>query len=434
MSVVIKEVIPKSIADKNGIKDGDIIESINGYDIKDVLDYRFYMTDFNLNIDICRNGSPVNLNIKKDEYDDLGLEFETYLMDRQHTCKNKCMFCFVDQLPKGLRKSLYFKDDDSRMSFLFGSYVTLTNVNEEDIKRIIKMKLEPINISIHTTNPELRVKMLKNPNAAKSLEYVKMLTDGGIKINTQLVLCPYINDGEEMRKSLYDLEKLHPNMQTVALVPVGLTKHRDGLYPLEPMTKERARENIKIAMEFGEEMLKKHGSRIAFPADEMFIIADEPIPDAEFYENFDQLEDGVGIFAIQRRDFLDELEYLEPSDMRREVSIACGTAAAPLLRGLFENLKEKFPNVKVYVYAIENRLFGSSVNVTGLLCGADLEYGLRGKNLGEELLLAKVLLKHETDKFLDDTNVEWLSNKLNIPIRVREVDGYELIHGILGDE
>ena len=432
MAVTIKEVTKHSIAAKHGIKNGDVIKTINGNEIRDVLDYRFYMTDFNLDVEICRQGEPVSVKIKKDEYDDLGLEFETYLMDKQHTCHNKCMFCFVDQLPKGLRKSLYFKDDDSRMSFLFGSYVTLTNVNEEDIKRIIKMKLEPINISIHTTNPELRVKMLKNPRAGESLKYVKMLTDGGIKINTQLVLCPNINDGEEMRRTLYDLEKLHPNMQTVALVPVGLTEHREGLYPLELMTKERARENLRIANEFGEEMLKKHGTRIAFPADEMFIIADEPIPDAEYYENFDQLEDGVGIFALQKKEFLDELSYLEPDDFKREVSLACGTAAAPLLRGLFDYLKEKFPNVKVNVYGVENRLFGKTINVTGLLCGNDLEYGLRDKELGEELLLARVMLRHETDKFLDDTNVEWLSEKLNIKINVLEVDGYELIHGILG--
>ena len=430
MSVRITSIVPGSPADKKGIVAGEVLEKLNGNVIRDVLDYRFYMTEEKLDVELSHDGKRRHVQVEKDEYDDLGLDFETYLMDRQHHCKNKCIFCFVDQLPKGLRDSLYFKDDDSRMSFLFGSYVTLTNMSEEEIQRIIKMRISPINISVHTTNPELRVKMLANPHAADSLRYVKMLTDAGIKINTQLVLCPGINDGEEMRRSFYDLEPLYPNLQSIALVPVGLTKHRQGLYPLRPYTRDEARETLAIAEEFGQEMLKKHGSRIAFPADEFFILADVPIPQADYYEDFDQLEDGVGIFSLQRRDFLNELEDTDGSNLERTLSIACGTAAAPLLQSLIDTIKPKFPNIKVHVYGIENQLFGNTVNVTGLLCGNDLANGLRGKELGERLLLAKVMLRHETDKFLDDTNVEWLSEQVCKPITVMEVDGYDLFHAI----
>lgn len=430
MSVRITSIVPGSPADKKGIVAGEVLEKLNGNVIRDVLDYRFYMTEEKLDVELSHDGKRRHVQVEKDEYDDLGLDFETYLMDRQHHCKNKCIFCFVDQLPKGLRDSLYFKDDDSRMSFLFGSYVTLTNMSEEEIQRIIKMRISPINISVHTTNPELRVKMLANPHAAGSLRYVKMLTDAGIKINTQLVLCPGINDGEEMRRSFYDLEPLYPNLQSIALVPVGLTRHRQGLYPLRPYTRDEARATLAIAEEFGQEMLKKHGSRIAFPADEFFILADVPIPQADYYEDFDQLEDGVGIFSLQRRDFLNELEDTDGSNLERTLSIACGTAAAPLLQSLIDAIKPKFPNIKVHVYGIENQLFGNTVNVTGLLCGNDLANGLRGKELGERLLLAKVMLRHETDKFLDDTNVEWLSEQVCKPITVMEVDGYDLFHAI----
>ncbi|MEG1942523.1 MAG: DUF512 domain-containing protein, partial [Angelakisella sp.] len=352
-------------------------------------------------------------------------------MDRQHHCKNKCVFCFIDQLPKGLRDTLYFKDDDSRMSFFFGSYVTLTNMTEEEVRRIIKMRISPINISVHTTNPDLRVKLLANPNAAKSLDYIPMLTEAGIKVNTQLVLCPQLNDGEELRRSLTDLEKLYPNLQSIALVPVGLTRHREGLYPLRPMTKDEARANLAIAEEFGSEMIKKHGSRIAFPADELFVIADLPIPDADYYEDFEQLEDGVGIYALLRREFLEELEFASGDEKPREVSIACGMAAEPLLRVLIDNLKTKYPKVTVHLHGVENRLFGDTVNVSGLLCGEDLAAGLADKPLGTKLILPSIMLRHEADKFLDDTTPAWLSEKLGVPLDIRDSGGDNLLEAIL---
>ena len=297
MAVIIKGVEAGSLAARKGIRPGDTLEAINGEAIRDVLDYRFYMTDTRLELSLRRDGAAFSVPVRKGEYDDLGLEFETYLMDRQHTCRNKCIFCFVDQLPRGLRDSLYVKDDDSRMSFLFGSYVTLTNLTEEDIRRIIKMRLSPINISVHTTDPDLRVEMLKNPKAAESLRYIPMLTQAGIRVNTQLVLCPGVNDGPALEKSLWDLAEYWPGLGSIALVPVGLTGHREGLYPLRPYTKEEARQVLDAAALFQAEMIQKHGSRIAYPADEFFLLAERPIPPAEYYEDFEQLEDGVGLWA-----------------------------------------------------------------------------------------------------------------------------------------
>ena len=264
MAVIIKGVEAGSLAARKGIRPGDTLEAINGEAIRDVLDYRFYMTDTRLELSLRRDGAAFSVPVRKGEYDDLGLEFETYLMDRQHTCRNKCIFCFVDQLPRGLRDSLYVKDDDSRMSFLFGSYVTLTNLTEEDIRRIIKMRLSPINISVHTTDPDLRVEMLKNPKAAESLRYIPMLTQAGIRVNTQLVLCPGVNDGPALEKSLWDLAEYWPGLGSIALVPVGLTGHREGLYPLRPYTKEEARQVLDAAALFQAEMIQKHGSRIAY--------------------------------------------------------------------------------------------------------------------------------------------------------------------------
>lgn len=432
MSVTIAGVEPGSIAAKKGILPGDILEAINGEAIRDVLDYRFYMTDTRLSLSLRRNGEPFSVPVRKGEYDDLGLEFETYLMDRQHTCRNKCIFCFVDQLPRGLRDSLYVKDDDSRMSFLFGSYVTLTNLTEEDIRRIIKMRLSPINISVHTTDPELRVRMLKNPRAADSLRFIPMLTQAGIRVNTQLVLCPGINDGPALERSLRDLAEYRPGLGSIALVPVGLTGHREGLYPLRPYTREEARQVLDIAGAFQEEMLQKHGSRVAYPADEFFLLAELPIPEAEYYEDFDQLEDGVGLWALLRQEFLDALEQEEGRPLSRRVSVATGTAAAPLLSALAALAEEVFPGLTVTVHGIPNRLFGGAVNVAGLLCGGDIARGLSGMELGEELLIPSVMLRHETDKFLDDTTVPWLEEQTGVPVRVVDNDGAQLLDAMLG--
>lgn len=432
MSVTIAGVVPGSPAAEHGLLPGDQLETINGETIRDVLDYRFYMTDTRLTLALRRNGKPFAVSLSKEEYADLGLEFHGYLMDRQHTCRNKCVFCFVDQLPKGLRDSLYVKDDDSRMSFLFGSYVTLTNLTEEDIRRIIKMRLSPINISVHTTDPALRVELLKNPAAADSLRFLPMLVKGGIRVNAQLVLCPGLNDGEALKKSLSDLAGYWPGLGSIALVPVGLTGHREGLYPLSPYTRDGAREVLAIAEAFQEKMLAAHGTRLAYPADEFFLLAGLPIPGADYYGDFDQLEDGVGLWALLKDEFTAALEAEDGRPVRRKVSVATGTAAAPLLTQLAGMAEERFPGLSVTVYGVPNRLFGGGVNVAGLLCGEDLCRGLQGKELGEELLIPGVMLRHETDKFLDDTTVPWLSEKLGIPVRVVSNDGGELLDAMLG--
>ena len=432
MSVTIAGVAPGSPAAEKGLLPGDILDTINGEAIRDVLDYRFYITDTRLSLSLRRGGVPFTVALSKEEYADLGLEFDSYLMDRQHTCRNKCIFCFVDQLPRGLRDSLYVKDDDSRMSFLFGNYVTLTNLTEEDIRRIIKMRLSPINISVHTTDPALRVKMLKNPAAADSLRFLPMLAEAGIRVNAQLVLCPGINDGEALKKSLSDLAAYWPNLGSIALVPVGLTGHREGLVPLSPYTRKGAREVLTIAEEFQEEMLKAHSTRLAYPADEFFLLAELPIPDADYYGDFDQLEDGVGLWALLKDEFTTALEMEDNRPIGRRVSVATGTAAAPLLSELAELAEERFPGLSVSVYGVPNRLFGGGVNVAGLLCGGDLCRGLQDKELGEELLIPSVMLRHETDKFLDDTTVPWLAGRLGIPVRVVSNNGGELLDAMLG--
>ena len=304
MAVRITSVEPGSPARRARIHKGDTLISINGNAITDVLDYRFYMTDEHLEILLCDEERKVRtVVVDKDEYDDLGLEFETYLMDRQMGCKNKCIFCFVDQTPPGMRKSLYFKDDDTRMSFLFGNYTTLTNLKEDDIRRIIKMHVSPINISVHTMNPQLRVEMMKNPFAGEALKFVKMLTEGGIKVNTQIVLCPGYNDGQELEYSVSELAKLGPNVQSIAVVPVGLTKHREGLAPIRTLSPKEAEQVIETLEKWGDYFVKEYGARTVYASDEFYILAGKPFPEYDFYEDFAQLENGVGMMTLMQHDF-----------------------------------------------------------------------------------------------------------------------------------
>lgn len=433
MAVVIQTVEEHSPAHKAGIRPGEMLVSINGHSIRDVLDYRFYMTDANLQLELNNSaGSPYTVTIKKEEYQDLGLDFETYLMDKQQSCKNKCVFCFIDQMPKGMRKTLYFKDDDSRMSFLFGNYITLTNLEEEDIERIIKMRISPINISVHTTNPELRVKMMANPKSGESLRYIKMLTDAGIRVNTQIVLCPGLNDGEELRRSLSDLCALYPNLQSVAVVPVGITKFRDGLYPLRCFTREEARQTIALIEEFSARMLAEHGERVVYPSDEFFLEAELPIPQPEYYGGFDQLEDGVGLMALLKEEFFSALEEENQDVCPKQLSVATGKAAAGLIKELAEQAMRRFPQLNISVYTIENRYFGPQITVAGLVTGTDLMDQLNGKPLGEKLLIPSVMLRHEQDRFLDDITVEELENKLNVPLQAVANDGYELLAAMTG--
>lgn len=426
MSIKITAVEPGSPAQRAGIAPGMGLVSIGGQPIRDVLDYRFYMTDQVLDLVLETGAGPTPLRVRKGEYDDLGLSFDTYLMDRQHHCRNKCIFCFVDQLPPGMRDTLYFKDDDSRMSFLFGSYVTLTNQSEEDIRRIIKMHISPINISVHTTNPELRVRMLGNPKSGQVLDYIPMLTEAGIAVNAQLVLCPGINDGPELTRSLHDLGRYAPGLQSIALVPVGLTRHRQGLYPLRPYTRDEARQVLATADAFNREMVDRLGAPLAYGADELFLIAQRPFPDPGYYGDFHQLEDGVGLSTLLEQEFTEALDWEDGSPSPRATSLATGEAAAPLITRLAERLGEKFPGATPHVYGVPNRLFGSGVNVAGLLCGRDIIDHLRGKPLGEALILSSVMLRHE-GRFLDDLTPQDVEEALGVPVRVSDGTGADLL-------
>lgn len=435
MAVKIIGIDKGSPAEKAGIRPGQTLVSINKNSITDVLDYRFYMFDAHLSVLLLNEDrSPVTVEVNKEEYEDLGLEFETFLMDKQMGCHNKCIFCFVDQTPKGMRKSLYFKDDDTRMSFLFGSYTTLTNLKEDDIQRIIKLKISPINISVHTTNPQLRVEMMGNKTAGEKLRFIKMLTDAGIKVNSQLVLCPGINDGPELERSMSDLEKLTPNLQSIAVVPVGITKHRKGLYPLTTYTKEGALAVVKTVEAYGEKFLKAHGERITYAADEFYLKAGLPIPQPEFYGEFAQLENGVGMMALMEDEFESALEDAEGSDEPVEATLATGTAAYEFIHKLAQRAKTKFPNSNVRVQAIVNDFFGHEVTVAGLVTGQDLVAQLSGKSLGKKLVIPSCMLRHEQDKFLDDMTLEELEEHLGIPVQIVENDGYLFLDAVSRQE
>ena len=428
MPVLIKAVTKGGRCDKAGVKAGESLLTINGEEIADVLDYRFHQLNRSLTLEIQgESGEVRTVAIKKGEYEELGLEFETYLMDKQHSCRNKCIFCFIDQLPKGMRESLYFKDDDSRLSFLFGNYVTLTNITEHEIERIIKLHISPINVSVHTTNPELRCRMLNNRFAGKALDILKRFADGGIMINCQIVSCPGINDGQELDRTLDDLERLFPQIESIAVVPVGLTAHREGLYPLESYTEETAAKTLDQIEKRGEQFLKKYGRRIVFASDEFYLKAKRELPNADFYEGFMQLEDGVGLLSCLKDEFDWELEEAQPSDIKRKVTLACGKAPEAFLRELLAQISEKFPNITVQVVGIENRFFGGEVDVTGLVTGGDLINQLKGVDLGDELIISSAMLRREGDLFLDDVSTDDVERELNIKLTAVPNDGQALL-------
>ena len=435
MAVRITSVEPGSPARRARIHKGDTLISINGNAITDVLDYRFYMTDEHLEILLCDQEKKLRtVVVEKDEYDDLGLEFETYLMDRQMGCKNACIFCFVDQTPPGMRKSLYFKDDDTRMSFLFGNYTTLTNLKEGDIQRIIKMHISPINISIQTMNPALRVQMMKNPFAGESLKFVRMLTEGGIKINTQIVLCPGYNDGEQLEYSLSELAKLGPNVQSIAVVPVGLTRYREKLTPLRGFFPQEAVEVVKTMERWGEYFCKEYGTRTAYASDEFYILAGKDFPPYEFYEDFAQLENGVGMMTLMQHDFTQALKeaQLEQSPAAHRCTIATGQLAYPMMQDFAERMQQAFPQVQVQVKKIRNDFWGPTITVAGLITGQDLLAQLEGLDLGSELLIPANMLRHEQDRFLDDLTLEQVQETLGVPVLPVENDAFELLARMLG--
>lgn len=433
MAVTISSVEVGSIAARKRISAGDKLLSINGNAVNDVLDYRFYINDTKLQLSLeTAQGKSKLVLIKKDEFEDIGLEFETYLMDKQRSCKNKCIFCFIDQLPKGLRKSLYFKDDDSRLSFLFGNYITLTNLTDEEAERIIRMHISPVNVSVQTMNPELRVKMMANPKAGESLKYLRKFADAGIALNTQLVLCPGINDGSELEYSLNELSKLYPAVQSIAAVPVGLSDHREGLYPLEPYNEKTAGESIDIIYRFNEKFKAEHGEIIAYAADEFYLKAKRPMPDADYYNGFPQLENGVGMWALLKSEFEDALNECGLTELDRRVTVVTGEAAYPLICELSKKAEDKIKRLSVQVVPVKNKLLGSMITVSGLLCGADIADALSGMNLGDELIIPPNCLRSEGDMFLDNMTVDGLSHRLGIKITQNGSSGEDFLSALTG--
>ena len=435
MSVKISSVDKHSLCDKRGIKANDILVAVNDNEIMDVLDYRFYILDDKLKLTVERNGKIKNIKINKKQYDDIGLNFCTYLMDEQKSCRNKCVFCFIDQLPKGLRDSLYFKDDDSRLSFLFGNYITLTNISEHEVERIIKMHISPVNISVHTTNPELRCKMMNNRFAGDALKVLYRLAEGGTKLNCQLVLCPNINDGDELRRSLDDLTALYPSVQSIAAVPLGMTKYRDGLAELTPYNKESALKTIAIIDEYGNKCFDKYGTRLVYAADEFYLKAGLPLPDETYYGEYLQLDNGVGMCTLLKSEFCESVES-ENNEIssNKKLSVATGVAAYPLLCELVDIAKKKWHNLECNVYEIKNEFFGESITVSGLITGRDLISQLKGKNLGDTLLLPANMFRSEGDIMLDDTSVDDIEKALNVKVRITQNDGYDLLSALIDGE
>lgn len=434
--VLIVNVAHGSHAERVGIRAGDTLVSVNGYEIRDVLDYRFRICATRLEITVLREGEACDFTVIKDEYDDTGLEFETYLMDEKQTCRNKCIFCFIDQNPRGMRESIYFKDDDSRLSFLMGNYVTLTNMSEADIDRIIEMKMSPVNISVHTMNPELRVKMMKNKNAGKVLSYIDRLADAGIELNFQIVLCKGVNDGEELEFTMRKMEKYHESLLGVSVVPAGLTKFRDKLYPLKPFEKEECASVIDSVNKMGEKCKEKYGKRLFFCADEFYLKAQLPLPDADYYEGYPQLEDGIGSIRSSEDEVFDELDFVKDNkehlSKKRVLSIATAEASYDFICRTVEKLtKLCYNNLSCMVYKIKNDFFGENITVAGLLTGSDIYTQLLDKELGERLLIPAVAVRREGELFLDNMSTSELSEKLNVPVVPVENDGTDIVSAIL---
>jgi putative radical SAM enzyme (TIGR03279 family) len=434
MSVLISDVERGSIAERHGIRAGEKLLAINGHEIIDVLDYRFYIVDTHLKLELeDARGEARTVSLRKKEYDDPGLCFDTYLIDKKHSCRNHCIFCFIDQLPKGLRGSLYFKDDDERLSFLMGNYITLTNLSEREVSRIIDMHLSPVNISVHTTNPDLRVRMMNNNRAGEALGILRRLADAGTRINCQIVLCRGYNDGVELERTMRDLGDMYPSVGSVAVVPVGLTRYREGLCGLEPFSGDDARKVVGQIETFGGEFLKKHGTRLVYPADEFYLKAGKMIPDEDFYEGFAQIENGVGMISMFRGEFESARMSAPREDKRvRSVSVATGVAAYPLISSLAETAAGDIAKLDCKVYAINNELFGENITVAGLVTGQDIIKQLRGRSLGSELLIPENMLRSQGDMFLDDTTPDDVGQALGVRVRTVANDGGEFFDALVG--
>ena len=430
MSTKICSVDSGSPAARAGVRPGETLLEISGHRVVDVLDYKFYGYDARLTLTLQgEDGQRRTVKLRKEEGEDLGLNFETYLMDRARSCANRCIFCFVDQMPPGMRESLYFKDDDARLSFLMGNYITLTNLSRRELQRICELHISPINISVHATDPEVRRLLLGNQRrGGECLEHMRTFAQAGIVMNCQIVVCPGLNDGSQLRRTMEDLADM--GVATCAIVPVGITKYRKGLYQMPPVTEKIAGEILDCVLPFSEECLRKYGTRLFFCADELFIKANRPLPEEAYYEGYAQLENGVGMLRSMENEFMSALAQMEPDTPCRPFSIATGCLAAPFLRELIETARTRCPAVQGTVYAIENHYFGTTIDVAGLVTATDIMAQLKGRPLGERLLIPANMLRHGGNVFLDDYTVEDVETQLGVPVMVSESDGFSLIDTI----
>lgn len=425
--------MPGGIGEEMGIEPGDKLLAINGNEIQDVFDYYYYEESEELLLLIEKpDGEQWELEIEKDEDESLGIEFDQSLMDEYRSCRNKCMFCFIDQMPKGMRETLYFKDDDSRLSFLQGNYITLTNMSDHDVERIVKYRLEPINISFQTTNPELRCKMLHNRFAGDALKKVDILYQGQIEMNGQIVLCKGVNDKEELERTIRDLTGYLPYLKSVSVVPVGLTKYRDGLYPLEPFTKEDAKEVLSVIHCWQEKIYKEHGMHMIHAGDEWYVLAEEEVPEEERYDGYLQLENGVGMMRLLFNEVQEALSKVTGDDRKREISLATGYLMYPYIGKILEGIQKKFPNITTHLYAIRNEFFGERITVSGLITGGDLMKQLKDKPLGERLLLPCNMLKIGEPVFLDDFTLQEVEDSLQVKTDIVKSSGQDLLDAVIG--
>jgi putative radical SAM enzyme (TIGR03279 family) len=431
---IIKEIVDGSIAWELELEPGDKVLAINDTEIGDIFDYQYLTEDEELILLVEKaDGEQWELEIEKDMDEDLGIVFEEGLMDEYRSCHNKCIFCFIDQMPPGMRKTLYFKDDDSRLSFLQGNYITLTNMSDEDVDRIIRYRLAPINISVHTTNPELRCKMLSNRFAGKALDKMKKFYEAGILMNSQIVLCKGINDGEELERTIEDLSKYLPYMQSLSVVPIGLTKYREGLYPMEPFGKEDAREVLDIIHKWQKKLEPVCGGHFVHASDEWFILAELPFPDEDYYDGYEQLENGVGMMRLLISEFTQSVAQRTGDDKKRKVTIATAKLAYETICYFAKEIEKKYPNTKVQVVCITNDFFGESITVTGLMTGGDIIRQVKDLDLGDALILPENVLKADEPIFLDDLSVTDMEEALSVPVRISPADGEGLIDTVLGE-
>lgn len=432
----ITNVLPGSIAEELGIRQGDFLLCINDMQIEDIFDYRYLINDGEILVLIEKpDGEEWEFEIEKEENEDLGLEFAESLMDGYKSCQNKCIFCFIDQMPKGMRETLYFKDDDSRLSFLQGNYLTLTNMKDADIDRMIRYRMEPVNISIHTTDQKLRCMMLNNRFAGELLQKMDRFKQAGLRMNGQIVLCKGINDGVKLEESIKTLTGYLPYLQSLSIVPVGLTKFREGLYPLLPFEKKDAAEVLAVIHKWQEHCMKKHQTHFVHASDEWYLLAEQKLPEAARYDGYLQLENGVGMERLLEDEFYEALNAVScGSKTKKKITVATGTLAAPLIETLCGEFMRKFPNIKIQVIPIRNEYFGERITVSGLLTGRDIVSQLKGKSLGEKLLLPCNLLRSGEEVFLDDMTLTELKNALQVKTDIVKSSGQDLLDALLEKE